>query len=219
MSHACFVARKTHFHFTTQLRFSGTVFAIKTDFSQHTPQLLKTNFGCPLPRQTACANTQRDKVSPAPRPCAHASIAKTLRRKRNLPRRGCSAGKASISRSTWECAGLPLFGARLAGQRSLSLTSLRGAHSLLVPPKPLAPTRPSPCSLSTIQNAPPLFFLQTNPNESVSGLRCNSFFRSPACAAPTRPLPFQTHLRQLVYSLHAFNIAKRAVALFPANEP
>jgi len=31
----------------------------------------------------------------------------------------------------------------------------------------------SPCSLSTLQNAPPLFLLQTNPNMSVSGLRCH----------------------------------------------
>ena len=55
MSHACFVARKTHFHFTTQLPFSGAVFAVKTDFNHHTPQPLQTIFGCPLPRQDACA--------------------------------------------------------------------------------------------------------------------------------------------------------------------
>jgi len=53
---ARFVARKTHFHFTTHLRFSGAVFASKTDFSQHTPQPLKTNFGCPLPRQDTCTS-------------------------------------------------------------------------------------------------------------------------------------------------------------------
>jgi len=53
---ARFVARKTPFHFTTHLRFSGAGLAVKPDFSQHTPQLLKTNFGCPLPHQDACAS-------------------------------------------------------------------------------------------------------------------------------------------------------------------
>jgi len=76
LSRACFIVRKTHFHFTTRLHFSGAVFVVKTDFSQHTPQPLKTIFGCPLPRQSAWPRTQPDKVSPAPRPCAHASICK-----------------------------------------------------------------------------------------------------------------------------------------------
>jgi len=31
-------------------------FASKTDFNQHTPQPLKINFGCPLPRQNTCAS-------------------------------------------------------------------------------------------------------------------------------------------------------------------
>jgi len=139
---ARFVAHKTHFHFTTQLRFSNAVFASKTDFSQHTPQPLKTNFGCPLPHQNTCAHAQPDKVSPSPRPCAHARFCKNTLSETQLaaPRALC---RESLNFAlNWERASLPLFGVRLAVQRSPSLTSLRGAHSLLPLPKPPAPTRP-----------------------------------------------------------------------------
>jgi len=50
-------------------------------------------------------------------------------------------------------------------------------------------------------------------------LRFNARFHSPTCAALTRSLPFQNHLRQHALPLLALNIAKRAAALFLTNEP
>jgi len=159
---ARFVARKTHFHFTTQQRFSGAVFASKTDFSQPASQPLQTLCGCPLPRQTACSSRSTGQ-----------SFARTspMRSRQHLQKH--FAGNATC-RAADTMPVKPQFHAqlgmcqpalaisRLAAQLALSLTSLRGAHSLLALPKPPAPTR----------------------------------------------LP-----------LHTFNIAKRAAALPPANEP
>jgi len=101
-----FVARKTHFHFTTHLRFSGAVFAVKTDFSQPASQPPQTLCGCPLPHQNTCAHTQPDKVSPAPCPCAHASICKNT-----LPETQLTAPRALCRKSLYfalilECASL-----------------------------------------------------------------------------------------------------------------
>jgi len=99
------------------------------------------------------------------------------------------AGKASILRSTRNVPACLAAWEHPAVQRSLSLTSLRGAQTHLSTSKTTCANMPFPCSLSTSRNAPPLFFLQTNPNGSVSGLRAE---RSEASKSAQRRVRVKT---------------------------
>ena len=120
--------------------------------------------------KTPAPTLNRTKFHPR---LAHAltpAFAKTLCQKPNLPRHGRFADKAFISRSTWNVPACLAAWERLAVQPVLSLTSLRGAHSLRTLPNSLAPTRLPLLALNIAKRAAALS-LQTNPNSSVSGLR------------------------------------------------
>ena len=173
MSHACFVARKTHFHFTTHLRLSGAVFAVKTDFSQPASQPLQTLCGCPLPRQDTCTSRSTGQRFARTSPMRsrrhlqkHFVGNTTCRATDALPVKPSFLAQLGMCQPTSRRENALRFNPCF---RSPACAVLTRAFPL---PKPPAPPR-FPCPLSTIQNAPPLFFSQTNPNNSVSGLRCH----------------------------------------------
>ena len=168
MSRACFVARKTHFHFTTQPRFSGAAFAVKTDFSQPASQPLKINFGCPLPRRDACAPRSTGQSFTRSSP---------IRSRRHLQKH--FVGNAT-SRATGALPVKPQFYAQLEMCQPACVLCVPCGSTRAFAHQParrsLAPCHfqnhlcqlASPCSLSTLHNAPPLFLPQTNPNGQAS---------------------------------------------------
>ena len=149
-------------------------FASKTDFNQHTPQPLETNFGCPLPCQDTCASCSIGRrfarVSPMrSRQRLQKLFAgfSTCRAAGALPVKPQFCAQLGMCQPDSRRGNALRFNARLHSPACAALTCPLPFQSHLR-------QHASPCSLSTIQNAPPLFFLQTNPNKSVSGLRCRA---------------------------------------------
>ncbi len=149
---------------------------------------MKINFGCPLPYQDACASRSTG------RRFTHASPARSRQhlQKHFAEIATCRATdalpvKPSFLAQLGMCQPAFVWCAPCGSTRAFIHQPARRSYAPC-PSKTACANMPFPCSLSTIQNASPLFFLQTNPNNSVSGTACR-----PASPPANSTLLFRRH--------------------------